>query len=311
MIRQVLIGAALMASSAAYGACSVSEGIELCFDLADPDLSKVLTDKSELADINGDEINDIIKVDPESNELMIYLGRECSGDISSQCFRQPHFTGILNNKGFLVKDVSGDGKADLTVRTSTDQIQVYAQPGPVLDDGSRSGEGGIISFIGTYGLTEESYTAQSILLNSRLERAFNGYGGSGRVLDGNNSGVYQYGLEPYEADYYDRTPDDQWITVEYLGKASVRSYEIYGAGVGVAGFISLETSNDGVNYIIHHAIRATIHRSCLSVSKCVSTINLNKPTPFAKYIRLVIHQSAQSKLTIDELLLKGWVKAAE
>jgi len=320
MLKKSIFIVAMLVSSASYGACSTSEGIELCFDLSDPDLSKVLTDKSELADIDGDEINDIIKVDPESNELMIYLGRECSGDVSSQCFRQPHFTGILNNKGFLVKDVSGDGKADLTVRTSTDQIQVYAQPGPVLDDGTREGEEQIISLHGTYGLTNDSYTAtnQGNEHPQYVAQAFDGF--TNTYIPGErwlkpNEPQRPLGISyTYQTKYINT--DSEWIGIEYPdGKqASVNSFQLYDYGDSqnyTVNFVSLEYSIDGVNFKTYHA-KALSNSIVINISgQRKTSVILDSPTPFASHFRLKMHRSFQKYFILNELVLRGWVKAAE
>jgi hypothetical protein len=313
MKKMLLAASLLLASTMSYGACSTSEGIELCFELSDPDLSKVLTDKSELEDVNGDGINDIIKVDSESNELMIYLGRECSGDISTHCFRQPHFTGILNNKGFLVKDVSGDGKADLTVRTEDDVIMVYAQPGPILDDGSRSGEAGYISILGTWGLTANHYEANATSDGTYHGKPYTADSAFDGFIEDNSPiteaiSPSELGAGRWRGDNINHNASQPWVQINFHYPSSANQILFFGAGL--TGPVTVKYSYDGEEFFDH----ATVYAKNISTSSYSSAKGHSfEPTPFVKHIRVVFRHMSESNTGIwypfvKDMQLKGWVK---
>jgi hypothetical protein len=317
MKKMLLAASLILASSVSYGACSTSEGIELCFDPDDSNLSKVLTDKEELVDIDGDGIHDVVKVDPTSKELLVYLGRECSGDVSALCYRQPHYTGIINNKGFLVKDLSGNCKADITVRTEDDKIAVWTQPsesgGGRSDDQFRSGDPYYVSILNTFGLTDESYTTFGMSSTPpygkapRASGAFDGYKDQGtRYVQALRSSItLSPAAEGFTSSWYsDSTTVKPWAQVKFNSPTSLNSLEVRGWPSGFE-YLTVKYSNDGVNFTEHQ-------------SGFLNGVDLefDKPSPFVNYARIYFRNATFEKspplrapiVAVNDLQFKGWVK---
>ncbi len=298
-----LISSLLLLSLQVQADCTLSDGINLCLDEVNPDLSKVLTASKQVGDLNGDGFEDLIKKENAQgidSRIVVYLGKACgSGAGSSACFSAPHMTSIYPIKGFEVADLDADGDDDLVVRDGLDQIKVYSFGELPIDPPE------VVSLLGTHGLTLSSYTASSLYPGSpegyRYVGAFDGYRYNGSSPIVPVPGARQgYGTWTSKSG----NTTNQWLKVAFATATSVSSFTIYAKTAyeeRLPKNVTIQVSNDGVNF--------TDHESLTLQPIAVQTITLSDATPYANYFRLYMHdaQTGASHIQIDELLLSGWV----
>ncbi|OMH30322.1 hypothetical protein [Motiliproteus sp. MSK22-1] len=308
MKRISVILLSIFIAQPAYSNCTTTDGHELCFEASSPSLSSTLIESSQVGDINGDGVLDLVRKESSGgvdDRIVIYLGTECTiGLESSLCFETPHETAIFDIKGFSVRDIDGDGNADIEVRTATDNIQVYLQRLTVEKPNTPSE---FVSLLGTNSLTAASYTASSTYSDgsSGYEPAgsFDGYRFKGSVGIVPEAISERYGYGTWTS--FVNSNANQWLNIEFSINTMVESFEIFsksGYAMRLPKDITIQYSMDGINY--------TDHESFIIQEVDSQVIMLSTPTPFVKHFRIFMHNNhgVNAYLQVDEILLKGWLQ---
>lgn len=302
-----LIPVMLLVASNTYADCYSSDGVNLCTEEISSSLAKNFPSKEQAGDINGDGFLDIVRAESAggvSDRIVVYLGKSCSVG-SSLCFGAPHVTSIYPVKGLELDSLNAASGVELVVRDAQDKIRVFS----FSQTTDPQTPAVLVSLLGTNNLTPLNYTASSNYadtVNGEYEPAgaFDGYRfNASTPITGITAPWGRYGLGTWTSALGYR--HNQWLSVEFDRPTKVASFDLYAKN----GFLSrlpknitLQTSNDGVNYVNHESV--------IAANLANQTITLLSPTPFAKYFRFYMHdtQSATDYLQVDEILLKGWVQ---